>query len=98
MYCRQTKTLLLKYIAKDDIVFHKGGTHEKRLCDQMQILSINMKQFGVPRVKNITSPYYKQSDGYVKEGLHCPSKEIKILRYFLSKYCKEEIFKWLYVY
>ena len=94
--CQQIKTILQSYIAKDNIVFYKNGTHEKRLCDQMQILSINIKQFGVPNVKNISSSCYEQCDGHVKEGLHCPSVEIKKFRYFLSKYCKEGIYKLLH--
>ena len=85
VYRHQIKTLHKRYIAKDDIVFYKGGTHEKRLFDQMQILSINIEQFGVPKVKNIASPCYEQCDGHVKEGLHCPSVEIKEFRYFLIK-------------
>ena len=96
VHCQQIKTILQSYIAKDNIVFYKGGTHEKRLCDQMQIISINIEQFGVPKVKNISSPCYEQCDGHVKEGLHCPSVEIKKFRYFLSKYCKEDIYKLLH--
>ena len=56
--------------------------HKKRLCDQMQILLINIEQFGVPKVKNIALPCYEQCDGHVKEGLHCPSVEIKNLDIF----------------
>ena len=69
----------------DDIVFYKGETHEKHLCDKMQILSINIEQFGVPKLKLIASPCYEQCDGLVKEGLHSPSVGIKKFRYFLSK-------------
>ena len=81
----------------DDIIFCKGGTHEKRLCYKMQILSISMEKFGVPKVKNVASLYYEQCDGHVKEGLDCPSVEIKKFKCFLAKYCMDDIFKCLHL-
>ena len=94
--CSNVENYLLQFIGKNDIVLYKGGIHEKRFCEKMEIFSFNVELFGVPKVENIISPFkFGHCGGHVDDGeiRHCPSIEIMTFHYYLCQFCMEDLFK-----
>ena len=54
IFCLEAKNILKKFVSElnADVVFYKGGIHEKNICKEIDIDSFNIEQIGVKKVSS----------------------------------------------
>ena len=72
-------------------VAYKGGHHEKDILDFLEIPSINLEDFGVPKVGELIEKYsYDEEESCGKHklsGVHCPREEVMMFDWWLTRFC-----------
>ena len=72
---------VIRALYKDGLIAYKGGHIEKDILDNMGLPSVDLEEFGCPKVDSLWSSHYSpgRSCGHHKQDtfkfIHCPKQE-----------------------